>query len=75
MSTTELHAYISINALIRKSELNQVEGTKKGRGRPKITLLAVVKKDVSIKEVTKAMTADRIECKKRIHMAIPNLSC
>ena len=75
MQTTELHAYISINALIRKSKLNQVEGTKKGRGRPKITLLAVVKKDVSIKEVTKAMTADRIECKKRIHMAIPNLSC
>ena len=55
--------------------MNQVEGTNKGRGRPKITLLAVVKKDVSIKEVTKAMTVDRIECKKRIHMAIPNLSC
>ena len=58
--------------MIRKSELIQVEGTKKGRGRPKITLVDVVKKDMSIKEVTEAMTTDRIECKKRIHMAIPN---
>ena len=28
-----------INAPMRKSELIQVEGKKKGRGRPKITLL------------------------------------
>ena len=33
-----------INALVRKSGLIQVEGTKKGRGRPKITLVKVVKR-------------------------------
>jgi hypothetical protein len=33
-----------INASVRKSELIQVEGTKEGRGRPKITLIEVVKK-------------------------------
>ena len=34
----------AINALVRKSELIQVEGMKKGRGRPNITLLEVFKK-------------------------------
>ena len=42
-------------------------GDKKGRERPKITLI-VVKNDISIKEVTKNMTSNRIECEKRIHM-------
>jgi len=42
-------------------------GDKKGRERPKITLI-VVKNDISIKEVTKSMTSNRIECEKRIHM-------
>ena len=41
----------SINVPVRKSELIQVEVTKKGRGRPKMTLIEVVKKDMSIKEV------------------------
>ena len=42
-------------------------GDKKGRERPKITLI-VVKNDISIKEVTKSMTSNRIESEKRIHM-------
>ncbi len=33
---------------------------KKGRGRLKITLLEVIIKDMSIKEVTKSMTSDII---------------
>ena len=40
------------NTLVRKSEFIQVKGTKKGRGRPKITLVEVIKNDMSIKEVT-----------------------
>ena len=47
------------------------EGTKKGRRRPKIILL-VVKKDMSIKKVTKIMTLNRIEWRKRIHVVNPN---
>jgi hypothetical protein len=49
-----------INALMNKSELNQVKGPKKGRERPKLTLV-VVKKDISIKEILENMTLDRIE--------------
>jgi hypothetical protein len=36
-----------INCLVRKSDLIQVKGTKKGRGRPKITLVEIVKNDMS----------------------------
>ena len=43
---------ISINALVRKSELIQVERIKKGRGRPKITLVEVIKKDLITKNMT-----------------------
>ena len=35
-----------INASIRKSELVQVEGMKKGSGRPKLTLINVLKMDI-----------------------------
>ena len=44
-----------------KSELIQVEGAKKGRGRPKITLIVVEKKDMSFKEVIESMISGRIE--------------
>jgi hypothetical protein len=47
---------------MRTSGLIQVGGTKKrDKGRPKITIIEVVKNDISIKEVTKHMTSDRIE--------------
>jgi hypothetical protein len=51
----------AINAQVRKSELIQVEGMKKGRGRPKIALIELVKKDMSIMKITKGMILDRIE--------------
>ena len=43
---------------------------KKGRGIPKITLIKVVKNDMLTKEVTKKMTSNIIERKKRIHLNI-----
>ena len=50
---------------MRKSELIQVERTKKDRGRLKITLI-VVKNDMLIKKVTKNITLDRIKWWKQI---------
>ena len=41
---------------------------KKGRERPQIKLDEVVKKDMSIKEVTKSMVLDIIEWRKRIYV-------
>ena len=39
-----------------------------GRERPKIKLVKVVKKDMSIMEVTKSMVLDIIEWRKRIYV-------
>jgi hypothetical protein len=49
-----------INAPVRKRELIQVERTRKGRGRPKITLIEV-ERDMLVKKETKSMTLDIIE--------------
>ena len=61
------------NEPLRKSELIQVEGMKKGRGRSKIALVEVIKKDMSIWKVREIMTLDRIGWRKRIHVAASNL--
>ena len=42
---------------------------KKGRGRPKITLVGVIKKNMSIEEVIESMTSYRIEWRKRKQVA------
>ena len=49
-----------INALMSKSELIQVEGIQKGRGMPKITVVKIEIKDMSIKEVIECITLHRI---------------
>ena len=54
------------------SELIQVERMKKGRKRPKRTLVKVIKNDMSIKGVSENMTLDRVEWRQRIHMTDPN---
>ena len=43
-----VHTWVAY-ALVKKSELIQVKQSKKGRGRPKITLEEIVKHDMSIK--------------------------
>ena len=56
------------NVLVKKSELIKLKQWKKGRRRPKITLVEVVKNDVLIKEVTKSIALDEIEWWKIIHV-------
>ena len=50
-----------IYALGKKSELIQVNGVKKDKGRPKITLIEVVKKNMLTKEVAESTTSNKIE--------------
>ena len=54
------------NVPIRKSEFIQIEGRKKGRGIPKITLIKAIRKNMPIKGVIKNMTLDIVEWKQRI---------
>ena len=56
------------NVLVKKSELIKLKQWKKGRGRPKITLVEVVKNDMLIKEVTESIALDEIEWWKIIHV-------
>jgi hypothetical protein len=44
---------------VRKSEL--IQGNKIGRERPKLTLIVVVRNDMSIKQVIESVISDRIE--------------
>ena len=55
------------NVLVKKSELIKLKQWKKGRRRPKITLV-VVKNDVLIKEVTESIALDEIEWWKIIYV-------
>ena len=50
----------AINVLVRNCELVQVKGTKTCRGKLKITLIEVMKKDMSIIEVTECMALNRM---------------
>ncbi len=50
----------------------QVEGTKERGGRPKTTLIEIIKNYMSMKEITESITTDRIEWLKRIHVINPN---
>lgn len=60
-----------INITVRNEEwVDSEKMNKKGRGRPKIALVEVIKKGMSIKEVYRlqSMTFDTIEWQKRIHL-------
>lgn len=50
----------AINVPVRNRELVQVEGTKTHSGKLKITLIEVMKKDMSITEVTECMALNRM---------------
>ena len=49
-------------------ELIQIKEMKKRLKKPKITLIEVLKKDMSIKEVMESMILDRIEWQEKIHV-------
>ena len=57
---------------MRKNELIQVKGTQRVRGRPKITLVELIKNEISIEKVRESMTLDRIEWKERIYIVLEN---
>ena len=58
----------SIHASVKKSDLIQVDRMKRGKERPKITLVEIVKMNILVKEVTKNMILDRIEWWRKIHV-------
>ena len=61
----------SRSAPIRRSELIQIESSKKTRGRPKRTWVEVVRKDLKIFNLKETMVINRMEWRSRIHVADP----
>lgn len=60
-----------LTAPVRKSDIVQIEGNARGRGRPKLTWVELVKKDMVACDLTEEMTLNRAEWKHRIHVADP----
>ena len=57
-----------IDALVKRVEKIDIEQGKKLRGRPKMTLLEVVTKDMKLLELEKRMMADRNVWRRKIHV-------
>ena len=74
MSTNQtlLVLFFSNCKFLRNSELIQVKGTQRVRGRPKITLVELIKNEISIEKVRESMTLDRIEWKEQIYIVLEN---
>ena len=60
-----------INAPVKKSYAIHIEGNARGRGRPKLTWVEIIKKDLVWCGLTDIMTLDRVEWQQRIHVADP----
>lgn len=58
-----------VDAVVRRSVGVTLEGSIKGRGRPKSTLEAVVRQDLSLLDITKYDALDKAQWRKQIHVA------
>ena len=54
-----------------KSDLLTIHDNAKGRGRPKPTLIKIIKKDITICNLSVILVLNRIEWRKHIHVADP----
>ena len=60
-----------MTAPVRRSETIQVEGARRNRGRPKLTWVEVVKRDMAACNLTADKALNRAEWQNRIHVADP----
>lgn len=47
------------------------EGTSRGKGRPRLKWKSIINRDMTLLDLTKQMTLDRTEWRRRIHVADP----
>ena len=60
-----------MTAPVRRSETIQIEGARRTRGRPKLTWVEVVKRDMAACNLTADKALNRAEWRNRIHVADP----
>ncbi|KAL7204554.1 hypothetical protein ACSBR2_017596 [Camellia fascicularis] len=61
----------STDAVVKRCNAVMVDGSVRGRYRPRLTLVSVVKKDMDLLNLTNEMTFDRAAWRKMIHVADP----
>lgn len=66
-----IYLFFSVAAMIKRSDDIIANGNAGGRGRPKLTWDAVVKKDMNLLSLTDCL--DQAEWRKMIHVAQPQL--
>ena len=59
------------NAPVRKSDVIHIKGNTRGRGRPKLTWIEIINKDLVWYGLTDIMVLDRVEWRNMIHVADP----
>ena len=60
-----------LDAPVRKSGLLTIHGNARGRERPKLTWTEIIKKDITIYNLSVSLALNRIEWRKQIHVANP----
>ena len=63
-----------INVPVRKSDVIHIEGNDRGRGRPKLTWIEIIKKDLVWCSLTDIMALDRVEWRNRIHKYVSKMN-
>ena len=58
-------------AVVKRSDAVTVDGSVRGRGRPRLTLASIVNKDMNLLNLTNEMAFDRVAWRKMIHVADP----
>ncbi|KAI8529824.1 hypothetical protein RHMOL_Rhmol11G0004100 [Rhododendron molle] len=59
------------DAVVKRADRIDLDSNATGRGRPKLTLDAVVRKDMNILGLCEQVALDRTQWRKRIHVADP----
>ena len=60
-----------MDAIVKRSKINNIIGTRRDRGRPKKTLIEIINKNLSILNLTKHMIFLSISMAEKIHVADP----
>ena len=60
-----------LDAPIRKSDLLTIHSNAIGKGRPKLTWTEIIKKDITICNLSVSLALKKIEWRKQIHVADP----
>ena len=60
-----------LDALVRKSDLLKIHSNAIGRGRPKLTWTEIIKKDITICNLSVDLVLNRAEWRKQIHVVDP----